>query len=779
MQVRARGGVRYPSQDSAAGPEMWNGPDGGARDSRGWARVMQGASRLTVWGASSKSDPVLYAWRAASAWGRQMLAKRSLPLCHGFLHSAAQERLVLPPCVRAAVSFAIIASFLFLLPYGSSQNSGKGPSGQVTGPPEVRPAGEMGSGASLSAPRCCDPAHEDSRAGQPAAQTPAAQAAGLNFSWHEMRNITEPQAGLRPVGMAFDERDGYTLMLIQNGSNFSSWMFVNGQWSQLMGATPGAQGEVWPESVNRLTYDDSLQAVVFQEVNETWLFQGGNWSEASGSTVQPPGGDWAGFGYDPALSGDLLLCAWSLPPGNCTGNKSTWLYSNGQWAPLNTGISNWVNTSALPWGPSAYDPASRSMVFESEGGILLLTNRTWHEIPDSPAYPPVISVGPLSFDPVLERVVMFGQSEFVKYSGGYSLTSGRPSQTFVYQEGGWANLSIAGPAGDIGLMTFDNSSGAVVRYVWASAPGGPNPRNETWELRGPRLGLQLRANATPFFVCAGADRSCGAGVNTTVLSLQLATVALNDSTTGGSDSPITPWLDAPSITLVPWGSLALSPPSEWRIDCSTAWNDSTTGCARVGQILPLGKGEAVTWNWSSLGPNDELLPGDAWTLRIPLEVTGDPYGKVPADACVTPQCWTAGSGPVDGVFTSVWFSPYGNSTRWGASFPLALIEVLSPKTSQPPPSGSPPSAPPGMGGALPAPVPQPFATPSPQPVPTLVAVAGSAMSGVISGSVVSLGIVAAGITRAAVTRSYGQRVAMRVRVGRGRRSVASRVRGFD
>ncbi|MCI4332060.1 MAG: hypothetical protein L3K19_09505 [Thermoplasmata archaeon] len=157
----------------------------------------------------------------------------------------------------------------------------------------------------------------------------------------------------------------------------------------------------------------------------------------------------------------------------------------------------------------------------------------------------------------------------------------------------------------------------------------------------------------------------------------------------------------PMFRFVPFGAMAVAPQPQFAASCSTAAG-FLPSCQTVPTAIVVAGHPMWGWNFSTHPALNQLHVGDRWTAAFNMVATGPPFGEVPVDACVTLNCRVAGSGAVDGWYTSATLSPQVGG-RTGAiqsySFPVAQVWVDYGLPSV----GSPtlPPAPPAAPGAAP------------------------------------------------------------------------------
>lgn len=612
---------------------------------------------------------------------------------------------------------------------------------------------------------------------RPFASTTTA-AGGLSWTEAPGPTVSAQGWGFDYLRAAYDAAAGYLVAYgpTDHGPNDSwditdcedsTWAFEGGRWTNLLvsGPTP-------TRCASMVGYDPGDGSVVlyggwyganYTHLHDTWTFSDGAWTEAN-SLVSP---NISGtFVSDPALGCALFF------------GGPTWEFCHGQWSEL------------LASGPP-YDPSlAPSLTYDgSTGCVLLLTqmplteweNETWEYcggaswtqllIPP----PAIVGDGTLAWDPELQGDVLFG--------GAVASPSGPTpvvftNETWLFRAGAWSQLNLTGPSPrDYPVVAFDPTIGRLIMTSGWLGTGDTGTRwgNDTWYLGFPPEDLRLSATDSPSAICSQLNPGCQAFATESRITLTV-TVGLANATnetglaTMGSAAVYGPyeWVDLPSLTYIPRGSIALAPAPDATETCSAVTYVDSPPCTTNATPGTIAGQATLTWAWGTNASQPALGIGDVWSVSFLVVATGPPFTTVPVDACVTAGCLAAGSGSVGGRSSDLQFTPFGNRTFDNDSVPLVTLQVVVEATPTPPPSSAPPAGPPGVGAPLPAPV-------SPTPVATPVMVPPTALTATTPTASISLLSVAAGILSAGVTgtliraRPTRMKVGIRASSGRGSR----------
>jgi hypothetical protein len=195
----------------------------------------------------------------------------------------------------------------------------------------------------------------------------------------------------------------------------------------------------------------------------------------------------------------------------------------------------------------------------------------------------------------------------------------------------------------------------------------------------------------------------------------------------------------PLFTYVPPSNFAVSSSPQYAAACLTPTGFFST-CQTVPSVLHANDVTYLAWNWSTNKSRNQLFVGDVWSASFNIVNTGPPYTSAdPVLACVTLTCLAGGSGPINGLYSSVTYSPPNSTSIITVSFPLATVAVIGPTVVGPPPIVPPP--------APPVPPAAPIVVGTPTPV--LVATPTTVVQGVAN---ISLQATAAGFLGAGFMR---------------------------
>ena len=172
---------------------------------------------------------------------------------------------------------------------------------------------------------------------------------------------------------------------------------------------------------------------------------------------------------------------------------------------------------------------------------------------------------------------------------------------------------------------------------------------------------------------------------------------------------------SPMFTWVPPSNFKLAPIPDYSTACRTSTGFLST-CQTVPTVLSKGGVTYLGWNWSTNRSQNLLYVGDYWTASFNVVNTGPPFARDPVLACTTNDCRAAGSGPNNGLFSSISYRAPNSTVTVVMSFPLAAVLVILPSALGPPPINPPPAPPP------PPPAPVVVIAPTPITVPTSVGV---------------------------------------------------------
>jgi hypothetical protein len=225
----------------------------------------------------------------------------------------------------------------------------------------------------------------------------------------------------------------------------------------------------------------------------------------------------------------------------------------------------------------------------------------------------------------------------------------------------------------------------------------------------------------------------------------------------------------PMFTWVPPSNFQLAPLPAFTSACVTPTGFLPT-CQTVPTIQRQGTLLYFGWNWSTNHSQNAIFVGDYWTASFNVINTGPPYARDPVLACVTVECKAAGSGAINGVYSSLTYSPPNSTAIVTQSFPLAEVTVIGPSFVGPPPTvpPAPPPIPPGIPIVI---------TPAtPVLVPTITAV-GQGI-GTVSLNAAAAGFLGAGFMRVGMkNRPIAMRVAALSKNGKAESKFEREARG--
>ncbi len=236
------------------------------------------------------------------------------------------------------------------------------------------------------------------------------------------------------------------------GGLTSEW---NGErWSQgVVGGPPNADGA-------SMAFDSVRNVSVLFRFGQTWEWDGSSWTLRTPAS-NPPAREQPAMAFDAARGEIILFGGLGFPSGFPTPLNDTWTYDG----------SNWTQRSGGPPGrfdaATAYDPLRQRVVMfgGSDFGGLLGDTWEWNGTnwtPMSPATSPTPRFGSaMAFDATRNGVVMFGGG-----FGGFSASN----QTWIWDGLTWSQITTsAAPRARYFLaMAFDPVNNALL-----TIGGGP------------------------------------------------------------------------------------------------------------------------------------------------------------------------------------------------------------------------------------------------------------------------------------------------------------------
>ncbi|MGI0132484.1 MAG: hypothetical protein ACREDK_05260 [Thermoplasmata archaeon] len=305
---------------------------------------------------------------------------------------------------------------------------------------------------------------------------------------------------------------------------------------------------------------------------------------------------------------------------------------------------------------------------------------------------------------------------------------------------GWPNRTASIP-GDRALVTTNVAhviaAGCALSLVtggsWAGPVGSVCPDGRSGSL-----------SYLTSFGTASSPNLANPGLMDALAAIAFGPVNIPVGVRGGS---------TPLFAFVPSSGIALARPLEASAACLHNGTPLPT-CATLPTMATIGGRASLTWNWSSVPSQNELVPGDSWTAAFDVVASGPPSTSTPIDACATRPCELASTGPVDGWFTRAAYLDPVNASVVELSFPLSTLRVDGRASPVPSPGATVPTPPTGVP---PTPI-----LPSPVVLPG-VQVAGSGPSVTVANLSIqafAAGVIAAGFTRMAIRqKTIGVRLA--------------------
>lgn len=300
--------------------------------------------------------------------------------------------------------------------------------------------------------------------------------------------------------MAYDPTLGATVLFGGQSAAVAplndTWEFVGGVWRNITSTLPVAPAARWGAG---LVYDPALQSLILfgghygvgLTYHDTWQFNSSGWTQLHPSTSPPPHTS-TGMVYD-STDGYILL--WGV--NTSAPAQSYWKFEGGTWTNITTTVTGTLPPVAI-YG--ADDPAGGGVLFyggysQCSGGLgvtYTYSGGVFHNLTSTESLSPAAVAGSqvMTYDPVSDGVVFFS---------GYSSTCAVTTQTWMFYNGSWTNLTSAvgaTPPGRWGAeLAFGSIMDAAITFGGNEAPiGGTNDfGNDTWEYEIPSA---FDANAT-------------------------------------------------------------------------------------------------------------------------------------------------------------------------------------------------------------------------------------------------------------------------------------------
>lgn len=275
------------------------------------------------------------------------------------------------------------------------------------------------------------------------------------FAWTPTLGGVDPGPRIDHA-MAYDEARGNVVMFGGSSGAITfgdTWIFQTSTYPSGW-AQQGVAGPT-PRTGHTLVYDPLRQVVVMfggyliggSMSNETWEWDGSNWTLRSPATSPPPRSFLAAAPW-PALAGVVFHGGYTgtSPAGS---SQSFWLWDGVDWQDITT--ADTPNDAAHAM---AYHPGLEQLVMHGPTGTHIWNGTTWrHEHGTTPR-----TNARMAYDPVRERVVMFGG--FVD-----PVSPTYPNATLVWN-GLWAETTtdVFGPVRERFDMVCDPVSGNPMLY---------------------------------------------------------------------------------------------------------------------------------------------------------------------------------------------------------------------------------------------------------------------------------------------------------------------------
>jgi hypothetical protein len=264
--------------------------------------------------------------------------------------------------------------------------------------------------------------------------------------------------------MVYDPASQEVVYVPSQGTGFASgsiptWVYRGATWIEL--TTSIATGTL-------LVYDEADGYILGYEPgqthNSTWEFENNTWTELhplNHPTPEPSDG----IAYD-AHDGYVLLYDYAKG----YGNPSTWKWSDGNWTNLNLTTEPNLGHD-LGINSMTYDAADGYVLLVQESnvtcgpaGLCLLTwafsDGVWTDLTgESTLTPPLLSYTSITYDPVIQEVILFGGDNF---------TSSRlaVNETWAFRAGQWTDLAsrVSPPPRYSAALGYDPSTVQVITY---------------------------------------------------------------------------------------------------------------------------------------------------------------------------------------------------------------------------------------------------------------------------------------------------------------------------
>jgi uncharacterized protein (TIGR03437 family) len=263
---------------------------------------------------------------------------------------------------------------------------------------------------------------------------------------------------------------------VMAGQSAATWTQLNPQTSPPARSAPAMAYDSVHGQVVLFGGSDSSGNLL----NDTWVWDGANWTQKSPQT-SPPARSNFGMAYDAASDQVVLFGGFGGFPGVGAAAKyfaDTWVWDGTNW----TEESPQATPQAGAGIPMAYDSGHSQVVLYNGSQTWVWNGTNWIEKFPQPT--PSAS-GPMAYDPVHSRVVMFDEL----------------AETWVWDDVNWTQEFPANTPPTGGGLVFDSALGQVVMFGGeippASGLGNFTPVNDTWLWNGSNWIQQFPATSPP------------------------------------------------------------------------------------------------------------------------------------------------------------------------------------------------------------------------------------------------------------------------------------------
>ncbi|MCB9430942.1 MAG: fibronectin type III domain-containing protein [Ardenticatenaceae bacterium] len=245
------------------------------------------------------------------------------------------------------------------------------------------------------------------------------------YNWSLVNQSIKPSARAG-VALAVDTSTNDLVLFGGTCAGFAcgdTWVYDGNSWQELNISGPS------PRENARMVYDSSRQRIVLfgghvwagAHLNDTWEFDGSSWSQINTNNT-PLGRSNQAMTYDPVRGKVIMFGGWR---GTQTGNdilSDTWEYDGTDWTQVSPAHSPTAN--AGPW--MSYVPDWSKTILSVRNGTQQY-NQTWAydgvdwtEI-GTPTIPRRYNYQ-MAYNPLQQRLVLFGGYDILYHSGAYADT---------------------------------------------------------------------------------------------------------------------------------------------------------------------------------------------------------------------------------------------------------------------------------------------------------------------------------------------------------------------